>query len=70
MSFRRERNKNAVDNDCYEYHIDSNVAFPYGHCGLKLYTKGKVLFEFDTDHCVHYHIVISLWGGLVTLEKL
>ncbi|MFJ9501474.1 hypothetical protein [Brevibacillus centrosporus] len=55
LSFRREWNKNAVDNDCYEYHIDSNVAFPYGHCDLKLYTKGKVLFEFDTDHCVHYH---------------
>ncbi|KRF06804.1 hypothetical protein ASG89_18300 [Paenibacillus sp. Soil766] len=55
LSFRKEWNMDFVDNDCYEYNIDSNIAFPYGHCDLKLYAKGKVLFEFDTDDCVHYH---------------
>lgn len=55
LSFNREWNMELVDSECYEYYFDSKVAFPYGHCDLKLYAKGKVLFEFDTDDCIHYH---------------
>ncbi|MNB93642.1 hypothetical protein D3C75_407770 [compost metagenome] len=55
LSFKREWNMNTVDNECYEYYMDTKISFPYGQCDLRLYTKGKVLFEFDTDNCVHYH---------------
>ncbi|MDQ0172825.1 hypothetical protein [Paenibacillus tundrae] len=55
LSFRREWSMESVDSTCYEYGFDSKVAFPFGHCDLNLYAKGNVVFEFDTDDCVHYH---------------
>ncbi|MNI86059.1 hypothetical protein D3C73_1431150 [compost metagenome] len=55
LTFKRDWNMKFIDDDCYEYNFDSKVAFPFGHCDLKLYSKGKVWFEFDTDDCVHYH---------------
>ncbi|WP_298421326.1 hypothetical protein [uncultured Kordia sp.] len=34
--------------------IDTSIYFPYGACDLKLYTKGKVWFEFNPSDCVNY----------------
>ncbi len=54
VEFKREWNLENVDNECCEYWIDSTIYFPYGACDLKLYSKGNVSFEFDTDDCTNY----------------
>lgn len=52
VSFKRDWALENIDSDCYEYWLDTSIYFPYGACDLKLYTKGMVTFEFDTDDCV------------------
>lgn len=53
VEFKREWSLEAVDNECYEYRFDTNIFFPYGGCDVKLYAKGSVVFEFNTDDCVN-----------------
>jgi hypothetical protein len=71
VEYKREWNLNNIDSSCFEYWLDSNIYFPYGGCDLKLYAKGRVTFEFDTDHCVNYLDFITnpnrqetFWGYL------
>ncbi len=52
IQYRREWTLENIDNDSYEYWLDTSIYFPYGACDLKLYAKGNVTFEFDTDDCV------------------
>src|SRR6187402_1935102 len=52
--YKREWTLENIDKDCYEYSLDTTIYFPYGGCDLKLYAKGEVTFEFDTDDCVSY----------------
>ncbi len=52
VEFKRDWTLENIDHDCYEYWLDTSIYFPYGACDLKLYAKGTVTFEFDTDACV------------------
>ncbi len=52
VEYKREWTLENIDNDCYEYWLDTSIYFPYGACDLKLYAKGNVSFEFDTNDCV------------------
>ena len=52
IEYKREWTIEDIDQDCYEYWLDTSIYFPYGACDLKLYAKGNVTFEFDTDDCV------------------
>lgn len=52
VEFHREWNLEKIDNECFEYWLDTKIYFPYGACDLKLYTKGNVSFEFDYKDCV------------------
>jgi hypothetical protein len=69
--YKREWTLENIDSDCYEYWLDTTIHFPYGGCDLKLYAKGEVTFEFDTDDCVSYIEYITntnrretFWGYL------
>lgn len=53
QTFRREWNLNKIDDECFKYWMDTSIYFPYGACDLKLYTKGKVWFEFKPADCVN-----------------
>ncbi|WP_347069045.1 hypothetical protein [Flavobacterium sp. WV_118_3] len=52
VKYKREWTLENIDNDSYEYWLDTSIYFPYGACDLKLYSKGEVTFEFDTNDCV------------------
>jgi hypothetical protein len=52
IEYKREWTLENIDDDCYEYWLDTSIYFPYGACDLKLYAKGNVTFEFDTEDCV------------------
>ncbi|PAM94689.1 hypothetical protein B4N84_11995 [Flavobacterium sp. IR1] len=52
VAFKREWTLENISSKCYEYWLDTSIYFPYGACDLKLYAKGAVTFEFDTDDCV------------------
>ncbi|MBL7998109.1 MAG: hypothetical protein JNL32_05670 [Candidatus Kapabacteria bacterium] len=54
VEFKREWTLENIDNECFEYCLDTSIYFPYGACDLKLYAKGNVTFEFDSDNCVNY----------------
>ena len=69
--YKREWTLEDIDSDCYEYWLDTTIYFPYGGCDLKLYARGEVTFEFDTDDCVSYIEYITnpnrretFWGYL------
>ena len=69
--YKREWTLENIDKDCYEYWLDTTIYFPYGGCDLKLYAKGNVSFEFDTDDCTNYIDYITnpnrqetFWGYL------
>ena len=71
VEYKREWTLENIDNDCYEYWLDTGIYFPYGSCDLRIYAKGKVVFEFDTDDCVNYIDYITnpnrqetFWGYL------
>jgi len=71
VEYKREWTIENIDKDCYEYWIDAAIYFPYGACDLKLYAKGNVIFEFDTDDCVNHLDYITnpkrqetFWGYL------
>jgi hypothetical protein len=71
LEYKREWTLDNIDNDCFEYWLDTTIYFPYGGCDLKLYTTGTVTFEFDTQDCVNYLEYISnpnrqdtFWGYL------
>ena len=71
VEYKREWTLKSIDADSYEYWIDASIYFPYGACDLKLYAKGNVNFEFDTDDCVNYLEYITdkdrhktFWGYL------
>lgn len=71
QTFKREWNLSKVDDNCFCYQLDTSIFFPYGACDLKLYTKGKVWFQFDPIDCVNYLDYISdtnrektFWGYL------
>jgi hypothetical protein len=53
QTFRREWNLDKVDNSCFKYWLDTSIYFPYGACDLKIYSKGKVWFEFNPMDCVN-----------------
>ncbi len=52
LNFKRAWTLENIDNDCYEYLLDTAIFFPYGACNLKLYAKGAASFDFDTNDCV------------------
>jgi hypothetical protein len=54
VQYKREWTLENIDNNCYEYWLDTTIYFPYGACDLKLYAKGEVTFEFDTNDCTNY----------------
>lgn len=69
--YKREWTLENIDKDCYEYWLDTTIYFPYGACDLKLYAKGNVTFQFDTDDCANYLEYITnpnmqetFWGYL------
>ena len=71
QTFRREWNLDKVDNSCFKYWLDTSIYFPYGACDLKIYSKGKVWFEFNPKDCVNYLDYITdknrnetFWGYL------
>jgi hypothetical protein len=71
VEYKREWTLENVDDACYEYWLDTAIYFPYGACDLKLYAKGNVSFEFDTNDCVNYLDYITnpnrqetFWGYL------
>lgn len=71
QTFRRDWNLDKIDDDCFKYWMDTKIYFPYGACDLKLYTKGKVWFEFNPADCVNYLDYITdkkrnetFWGFL------
>jgi hypothetical protein len=71
VEYKREWTLENIDNDCDEYWLDTSIYFPYGACDLKLYAKGNVTFEFDSDDCVNYLEYITnpnrhdtFWGYL------
>lgn len=71
VEFKREWNLETLDNECFEYWLDTKIHFPYGACDLKLYAKGNVFFEFDSDECVNHIEYITnpnrnetFWGYL------
>jgi len=71
VTYRREWTLENIDNNCYEYWLDTTIYFPYGGCDLKMYAKGEVSFEFDTIDCTNYLEYISnpnrketFWGYL------
>lgn len=71
QSFKREWNIEEISEECFRYWLDTTIYFPYGACDLKLYTKGKVWFEFDPKDCVDYIEYVSdkkrsqtFWGYL------
>jgi hypothetical protein len=53
VKYKREWTLNNIDNDSYEYWLDTNIYFPHGACDLKLYAKGTAIFQFDTVDCVN-----------------
>lgn len=71
VEYKREWTLENIDNECFEYWLDTSIYFPYGACDLKLYAKGNVTFEFDSDNCVNYIDYITnpnrhetFWGYL------
>ncbi|WP_452231323.1 hypothetical protein [Lacinutrix sp. MEBiC02595] len=75
QTFRREWNLDKVDNSCFKYWFDTSIYFPYGACDLKIYSKGKVWFEFNPKDCVNYLDYITdknrnetFWGYLSDKE--
>ena len=75
QTFRREWNLEKVDNSCFKYWLDTSIYFPYGACDLKIYSKGKVWFEFNPKDCVNYLDYITdknrnetFWGYLSDKE--
>jgi hypothetical protein len=52
VKYKRDWTLDSIDYDSYEYWLDTEIYFPYGACDLKLYAKGTVTFEFDTEDCV------------------
>ncbi|GGF20862.1 hypothetical protein [Flavobacterium limi] len=71
VEYKREWALESINKDSYEYWLDTTIYFPYGACDLKLYAKGSVTFEFDTDDCVNYLDYITdkdrhttFWGYL------
>lgn len=71
VKYKREWNLDNINDECFEYWIASSIYFPYGACDLKLYTKGKVSFEFETNDCVNHIDYITnpnrketFWGYL------
>jgi len=71
VAYKREWTLENIDSDCYEYWLDTTIYFPYGGCDLKLYAKGDVTFEFDTNDCTNYLEYITnpnrqetFWGYL------
>jgi hypothetical protein len=71
VAYKREWTVKNIDKDCYEYWLDTTIYFPYGGCDLKLYAKGEVTFEFDTNDCTNYLEYITnpnrqetFWGYL------
>lgn len=75
QTFKREWNIDQIDDECFKYWLDTSIYFPYGACDLKLYTKGKVWFEFNPMDCVNYLDYITdknrnetFWGYLYDKE--
>lgn len=71
IEYKRNWTLENVDDVCSEYWLDADIYFPYGACDLKLYAKGDVIFEFDSDDCVSYHDYVvnsnrqdTFWGFL------
>jgi len=71
IEYKREWTLDKIDDGCFEYWLDTHIYFPYGSCDLKLYAKGTVDFEFDTEDCVNYLDYITdpnrqdtFWGYL------
>jgi hypothetical protein len=71
VEYKREWTLENVDDACHEYWLDTAIYFPYGASDLKLYAKGNVSFEFDTNDCVNYLDYITnpnrqetFWGYL------
>ncbi|MBT1688859.1 hypothetical protein [Dawidia soli] len=71
QTFKREWNLDQIDRQCFCYHLNASIYFPYGACDLKLYTKGRVSFEFDPKNCINYLDYIgdkdrgeTFWGYL------
>ena len=71
QTFRRDWNLDKIDDECFKYWLNTSIYFPYGACDLKLYTKGKVWFEFNPADCVNYLDYITdknrnetFWGYL------
>ncbi|HEX8377243.1 MAG TPA: hypothetical protein VF602_05450 [Pedobacter sp.] len=71
VEYKREWALESIDKDSYEYWLDTTIYFPYGACDLKLYAKGSISFEFDTDDCFNYLDYITdndrhktFWGYL------
>lgn len=71
VEYKREWTLEKIDNESYEYWLDTSIYFPYGACDLKLYAKGAVNFDFDTNDCVNYSDYITdknrhqtFWGYL------
>ena len=71
VEYKREWTLENIDANSYKYWLDTGIYFPYGACDLKLYAKGKVTFDFDTDDCVNYGDYITdknrhetFWGYL------
>lgn len=54
LTYKREWSLDSITTDSFQYWLDTSIYFPYGACDLKIYAKGKVTFEFDTDDCIHY----------------
>lgn len=54
-TIKRDWNLNLVTSECFCYWLDTLIFFPYGACDFRLYTKGKVNFEFDPEDCVSGH---------------
>ena len=64
-----------VKGDTFRYQLNTSIFFPYGACDLKLYSKGKVWFEFDSANCINYLEYITdykksetFWGYLKDKE--
>ncbi|MEP7198124.1 MAG: hypothetical protein ABI851_16520 [Saprospiraceae bacterium] len=53
LVFKREWNLNSITPECFIYELDTNIHFPPGGTILKLYCKGKVIFEFDSGDLVN-----------------
>lgn len=59
FELKKEWTLSQIDESCFEYWLDTSIYSPFGTSDLKLYAKGIVTFEFDTEDCVNYIEYIS-----------